>query len=157
MAKEKKLMSGAEYARYKGVSPALISRCIKKGKITRVDGKIDPDKADKELNENIDPSFAGKSKLKTDSNDDLMSFNAAKAKRETFKANMAELEFKEKEGALIDVKQMEKEANDLYRRFRDQMLNVVIRATKKLLGETDEFKFRTVLKKEIESAIKKVK
>jgi hypothetical protein len=124
--------------------------------------RLDPKVADKELNQKIE--VTQRSKLKTDdkvvgkkSQHDVTSFNEAKAKREKFKANLAELEYQEKAGLLVSVTQIEKEGEDLYRRYRDQMLNVVIRATKKLLGETNEFKFRTVLKKEIESAIKKIK
>jgi flagellar biosynthesis/type III secretory pathway protein FliH len=160
MSKKKSLMTMKEYAAYRGVSYGLIARHVKKGNITKVDGKIDPEKADKELNSKIDAQFAHKSKLKTDISNDVsghLSYNLAKAKRESFKADMAELEFKVKQGKLIDVEQMEKEAEDLYRRYRDRMLNVVIRASKKLLGETNEFKFRQVLKSEIENAIKKIK
>lgn len=79
-------------------------------------------------------------------------YRKARAKRERYKANLAELEYQEKAGLLVPVAQVEKEAEDLYRNYRDRMLNVVIRASKKLLGETNEFKFRQVLKNEIESA-----
>jgi hypothetical protein len=125
-----------------------------------IDGKIDPEKADIELVENI--QINGNSKFKKKeakiTNDNhTVEFNKAKARRETSKANLAELEYNERAGLLISVAAVKKEAEDLYRRYRDQMLNVTIRATKKLLGETDEFKFRKVLKAEIENAIKEVK
>ena len=71
----------------------------------------------------------------------------SKARREQAKASLAELELAEKAGELITVAQVKKEAETLYRTYRDGMLNVVVRATKKLLGETNEFKFRNVLKK----------
>ncbi len=82
-------------------------------------------------------------------------YASARARLEQAKAGIAELEFKEKAGELIAKKQVQKEAEDLYRGYRDKMLNVVIRATKKLLGETNEFKFRQVLKGEIEAATKR--
>lgn len=152
----------SEYAKLRGVSLSLICRYVKQGRVSLgEDLRLDPKVADKELNQKIE--VTQKSKLKTDDKapsgdtaNDATSFNEAKAKRERFKANLAELEYKEKAGLLVEVAQVRKEGEDLYRRYRDQMLNVVIRATKKLLGETNEFKFRTVLKKEIESAIKRI-
>lgn len=160
---KKKMMSMAEYARHKKVSYELIRRYCKQGRITLDNKKIDPELADKELEENV--AINGNSKLAkgsspspkvTDTNH-TVEYNKAKARREKSKADLAELEFKEKAGLLVSVEQVEREAEDLYRRYRDQMLNVVIRATKKLLGETSEFKFRKVLKVEIENAIKKIK
>ncbi len=157
-----KLISMKQYAKDREVSYELIRRYCKNEpvKITLVNGKIDPEKADKELAANM--SINGNSKFqkkatKITATNHTTEFNKAKARREQSKANLAELEYNEKAGKLIAVAIVKKEAEDLYRRYRDQMLNVVIRATKKLLGETDEFKFRKILKKEIESAIKEVK
>ncbi len=151
-----------QYAKDRDVSYELIRRYCKNApvKITLVDEKIDPEKADKELAENL--QINGNSKLKktdtkiTETNH-TTEFNKAKARREKSKADLAELEYNEKAGLLISVKTVEREAESLYRQYRDQMLNVVIRASKKLLEETSEFRFRKVLKKEIENAIKKIK
>ncbi len=156
------MMSMAAYARYKNVSYELIRRYCKNKptKITLIDGKIDPALADKELENNV--QINGNSKLKKKGTGSVVvnstaAFNKAKARREISKANLAELEYQEKAGKLISTEDVKKEAEDLYRRYRDQMLNVTIRATKKLLGETDEFKFRRILKSEIENAIARVK
>ena len=145
------------YAKKRDVSYELIRRYCKDGRIPLTDGKIDPDIADHSLSETIQQN--GNSKLdKKESTvaGHMQEFNKAKARREKYKADLAELELQEKLGKLVSIVQVEKEAEDLYRKYRDQMLNVVIRATKKLLGETNEFKFRKVLKKEIEDAIRKL-
>ncbi len=164
MAKKKtKMISMRQYAKDRGVTYSLIRRYCKVEpiKITLIDGMIDPEKADAELEQNLDVTANTKLAKKTDEKitgvNHSVEFNKAKARREKSKADLAELEYKEKAGLMIPVKQVEKEAEDLYRRYRDQMLNVVVRATKKLLGETDEFKFRKHLKHEIENAIKQVK
>ncbi len=137
MAKKKdnpNLVTMAEYAKRRGVHYSLIKRYAAQGRLTRYDGKIDITKADDELNATIDVTHKSKSKLKTDDsvaiekNRDPISFNDAKAKREMFKANLAELEYREKAGELISVSVIEKEAEDMYRKYRDKMLNVVIRA-----------------------------
>jgi hypothetical protein len=125
-------------------------------------GKLDPEVADKELSDNV--AINGNAKLVekkpkkpiTDINH-TVEYNKAKARREKSKADLAELEYKIKAGLVIEVAVVEREAEDVYRVFRDQMLNVIIRASKKLLGETNEFKFRRVLKTEIENAIQRVK
>jgi flagellar biosynthesis/type III secretory pathway protein FliH len=155
--KQDNLISMSAYAKKRDVSYELIRRYCKEKRITLFDGKINPDIADQELAEGIQPN--GNSKLdkkEVTTAGHMKDFNKAKARRETYKADLANLELQEKIGKLISVEQVQKEAEDLYRKYRDQMLNVVIRATKKLLGEDNEFKFRKVLKKEIEDAIKKI-
>jgi len=161
--KETKLISMSQYAKQRDVSYSLIRRyCkIEPVKITLINGMIDPEAADLELEQNV--NINGNSKLDKKAEKKVtevnhgVEFNKAKARREKSKADLAELEYKEKAGQVINTKQVKKEAEDLYRRYRDQMLNVVVRAAKKLLGETDEFKFKAILKKEIESAIREVK
>lgn len=160
--KETKLISMKQYAKDRDVSYELIRRYCKNEpiKITLIDGKIDPEKADAELESNLQingNSRLGKNKTAITAGNHTTEFNKAKARREQSKANLAELEYNEKAGLLISVADVKREAEDLYRAFRDQMLNVTIRATKKLLGETDEFKFIKVLKAEIENAIKQIK
>lgn len=160
MPKKEMPMSMKAYAKKRGVSYEIIRRHCKQGRLTRdKDGKIDPLVADKELEENLaingNAKLVGKTKKPIGANYTL-EFNKAKARREASKADLAELEYNEKVGRVHDNDACAREAENLYRRYRDQMLNVVIRASKKLLGETDEFKFRKTLKKEIESAIKKV-
>lgn len=154
----KNLLSKSAYAKKRDVSYELIRRYCKEGRITVFDGKIDPDIADQELSETI--NINGNSKLDKEEvtvAEHMKEFNKAKARREKSKADLAELEYKEKAGKVHDNETCGREAESLYRQYRDQMLNVVIRATKKLLGETDEFKFRKVLKAEIENAIKEIK
>lgn len=152
------LLTMSAYAKKRDVSYELIRRYCKQGRITLADGKIDPDVADQQLSETIQPN--GNSKLdkkEVTVSDHMKEFNKAKARREKYKADLAELELQRELKKLILVDQVEKEAEDLYRSLRDNILNVVIRATKKLLGETDEFRFRKVLKQEIEDAIRMIK
>ena len=168
MKKEKtetKLISMTAYAKLRKVSYEIIRRYCKDKptKITLVDGKIDPVRADKELEANLQINGnaklgkKGKKGAKVTEENHTVEFNKAKARREKSKADLAELEYAEKAGKVHCNESCAREAESLYRTYRDQMLNVVIRATKKLLGESDEFKFRKVLKAEIENAIKQIK
>lgn len=159
---ETELLSMTAYAKRRGVSYEIIRRYCKDKptKITLINGKIDPVRANKELDANL--QINGNAKLgtkgaKVTGENHTVEFNKAKARREKSKADLAELEYAEKAGKVHCNESCAREAESLYRAYRDQMLNVVIRATKKLLGETNEFKFRKVLKSEIENAIKKIK
>ncbi len=152
------LLTVSAYAKRRDVSYELIRRYCKDGRITLTDGKIDPDMADQSLSETVQQNINSKlDKKESTVAGHMREFNKAKARREKYKADLAELELQEKLGKLVLIVQVEKEAEDLYRKYRDQMLSVVIRATKKLLGETNEFYFRKVLKSEIEDAIRSLK
>ena len=149
------------YAKRKGVSYEIIRRYCKDKptKITLINGKIDPVRADKELADNLQingNAKLGKKGAKVTGENHTLEFNKAKARREKSKADLAELEYDEKAGKVHCNESCAREAEDLYRRYRDQMLNVVIRATKKLLGETNELKLRKIIKVDIETAINQV-
>lgn len=160
--KKKASMSMSAYAKLRGVSYELIRKYCKQGRLSKDEnGKLDPEIADKELEDNVvingNAKLAKGSKTKITETNHTIEFNKAKARREKSKADLAELEYKERAGLLISVETVEREAESLYRSLRDNILNVVIRASKKLLGETDEFRFKKILKAEIENAIKQIK
>ena len=54
--RKKELISQREYARRRGISNVSVHEAIKAGRISTVDGKIDPDLADREWRENTDQS-----------------------------------------------------------------------------------------------------
>ncbi len=150
------LITMAEYSRRKGVSRAAISKHVKSGKITLVKGKIDPVMSDKQLKANLDISQKRKVKLSDDDvGDELNLYQKARARREKYKAELAKLEYEQKAGLLVYVREVQDEAETLYRSFRDQMLNIPNRMSQKVAAENDEFKVREMLKKEIQNSIKK--
>ncbi len=153
---QEELISQAQYARCKGVSRTTICKHVKSGNITLVNGKIDPVIADQQLKANLDISQNRKVKLSDDDvGDELNMYQKARAKREYYNAKLAELEYQEKAGMLVLVKDVESEVQTLYRTFRDQMLNIPNRISNQLSAETDEAKVAKLLKKEIETAITK--
>ncbi|MCP4255628.1 MAG: hypothetical protein GY775_19925 [Candidatus Scalindua sp.] len=153
---QEELISQAQYARHKSVSRATICKHVMSGKITLVNGKIDPMVADKQLKKSLDITQKRKVKLPDDDvGDELNKYQKARAKREYFNAKLVELEYMKKSGLLILVKDVEDEAQTLYRIFRDQMLNIPNRISSQLSAETDEAIVVKLLKKEIETAITK--
>ena len=51
------LLSRREYAAHRGVAVSAVQKAIEAGRITLTDGKIDPEKADKEWAENTNPAY----------------------------------------------------------------------------------------------------
>ena len=56
MARHKELISQREYARRRGISNVAVHRAVASGRISTVDGRIDPVQADREWRENTDQS-----------------------------------------------------------------------------------------------------
>ncbi len=103
--RQQELITQAEYARRKCVSRTTICKHVRYGKITLVDGKINSVMADKQLKANLDVSQMRKVKLSdNDVGDELNKYQKARTKREYYNAKLAELEYQEKAGLLILVK-----------------------------------------------------
>ncbi len=157
-----KLISQKKFAEILGVSRTAIWHHVQKGNITLIDGKIDPEKAKEELASNIDLTH-GRSKVVIVSKDieidqdkrpnDTIRFKDAKAKREYYRAKLAELEYNEKAGNYIIAKEVRDANETLYRVFRDRLLNIPIRISGQLAVETEQQKVHDLLDSEIKKAI----
>ncbi len=145
-----------------GVSRTAIWQHIQKGNITLTDGKIDPEKAKEELASNIDLTH-GRSKVVITSKDveiekdkrqnDTIRFKDAKAKREHYRAKLAELEYNERAGIFVIAKEVRDANETLYRVFRDRLLNIPSRISGQLAAKTEQQKVHHLLDNEIKKAI----
>ncbi len=145
-----------------GVSRTAIYQHVQKGNITLTDGKIDPEKAKKELASNIDLTH-GRSKVVITSKDieiekdkrqkDTIRFKDAKAKREHYRAKLAELEYNEKAGTYVNAKEVRDANESMYRVFRDRLLNIPSRLSGTLAAQDDQQKVHELLEVEIKKAI----
>lgn len=122
MSETTTLISLREFARRVGVSDTTIRKAVKSGKIVEglIDGKIDHDKAFREWSKAYDPAYASNDKLRSkmmagidkadktaDEHADEVhtgSMNTAKRAQAILKAKLLDLEFKERQGALVDKK-----------------------------------------------------
>jgi len=145
------LVSQAEYARMKDVSKVYIGRLVKNGTITLDDsGKIDPDLADKQI-ENAMPEGIGVKKKKSSSK--KSSFSEAKTHEKRIQVSLLELSYQEKAGELVKAKDVEVAAFSEARKLRDNMLNIPDRISALVAAEDDENVVRQIITDEIEKGL----
>lgn len=158
------LVTKSAFARLLGISAATVGEHVKKGHITLIKGKIDPELAKKELLEKIDVTHGRrKAMLETSGEEGGQkhtgnSFNKAKAFKEGYKAKLAELEYKIKIKEYVKASDVEHAAFSFARRIRDKMLNIPDRVEADIAAITG-MKFTEVgkiIKREIEIALKGV-
>jgi hypothetical protein len=144
------LLSIRGYARYKGVSDAAVRKAIGAGRITTLDGKIDPSVADRQWNMNTNPA---QSKQPFDDGSPSSSYNFSRAKKETYEALLKKLEYEEKLGKLVSIEQMEVESFNAARIARDKLLSIPDRIVPLLVGKTDIHEIKEILRKEINESL----
>lgn len=155
-----KLMSFSEYARHRGCSPANITKAISRGKITPINGKIDPLKADKQWDENS-PRLQNRKK-----NYDLaeeiapdtsaMSLARIKAMHEGLRAKKTKLEIDQLEGTLIDAKAVKDASFKQARLVRDTLLSIPNRLAPVIANETDEHRVFELIHEEVVSTLRAI-
>lgn len=105
------LITQAAYARRKGVTRPYIGKLVKKGVIVLDGGKVDPDQADKAIEES---SSSARTKHKKNGNGKAtktgQGFAQSQAAKEFYRALLAKQEYEKKSGKLID-------ADDTIRHF----------------------------------------
>lgn len=160
----------AEYARLRGVTRAAVNQAIKAGRLkeclaTNEKGRLrlDPEAADREWAANTahhrkpgpQPLVTGADLPADDSDllDDIPNFNVSRAKREAYQAELARLEYEEKQGTLVNAEAVKKEAFRVARLVRDAMLNIPDRIAAELASDTDTFSVHKRLTDEIRTAL----
>ncbi|MBF0583885.1 MAG: hypothetical protein HQL80_06560 [Magnetococcales bacterium] len=176
-------MNVAEYARHRGVSHVAVLKAIKSGRIKKeADGKINPTKADKEWEENTDPSRQRARPVSTVSPAPkseplgtavpavpkavqpaadpviksvkmMPTYAENKAAHEFYKAQAARLAFEKMRKNLVDRKTVDDEIFAENRRVRDRLQNIPGRVAPIVAAITDTRQIEQVLSKEIYEAL----
>lgn len=154
--------SASEYAKHRGVTPGMITKAVRIGRIKPCEFKgkravFDFDECDKAWDQNKDPSnrgwesapVAGSSDEPAGSVDEAMTFNEARTKRERYQAELARLEFEEKAGQLVDINKIRREYFKQARNARDNLLNIPDRLAPMLIGRTSIHEIRMLMLEEI--------
>ncbi|MCB0073370.1 MAG: hypothetical protein KDE20_18000 [Caldilineaceae bacterium] len=180
-------MNQSQYAKRIGISRSMVNRLVKKG-VIHVDewGDIDPAKADQALKDHQHPGYDHNRRAtlpfddhavkesappldlvggdllsgETDAqNSDGDTFRNHAKKEKKFKALIAEIDYLEKAGRLVDAKHMEVIAFQTFRDVRDALLNIPNRVAGALAAElgldaaTGQDKVFQILTKEITEAL----
>lgn len=145
----KALISQSAYAKRRGCTPQYINKMIKKGTLTLIDGKIDPEKADAQLHAAAHPGH----NAKNGTGDKPKNYYTALTEHTEYKAALARLDYEQKCGRLISAEQLELEAARVGKAVRDSLLNIPKRLAGELAGETDQHRIMVILTDEIHRAL----
>ncbi|MFH1690256.1 MAG: hypothetical protein ABIE42_08465 [Candidatus Eisenbacteria bacterium] len=172
-SRSKTLISQREYARRRGISHTSVQRAVKAGRISMVDGKIDPRQADREWQQNTDQSkprnrVTGKPKRTRiqDEPSEPMDFagmdggrgggggasNYAKARaaRELYQAQLTKLHLDRERAKLVRADQVRIAAFNAARSARDKLMGIPNRVSAVLAATDDTEEVRRILDEEIE-------
>ena len=83
----------------------------------------------------------------------IKSFAEAQARERHFKAKLAELEYEERAGKLVEVEKVEAEAFRIGQQVRDAILNVPSRLSGIVAAESDQRKVHDLLERELRQAL----
>jgi len=170
---KKELISQREYARRRGVTHVAVQRAVKAGRISTVNGKIDPALADQQWHENTDQSkplnrITGNPKqsrppgeppepMDMGGADEIVGgpstatgYAKARAARELYQAQLAKLELDRKRGTLVRADEVRLGAFNMARKARDQLLALPERLASVLAATEEPAEVQRILEEEIE-------
>lgn len=164
------IVSAAQYAKLRNISKQSVSQAIAEGKLPTAAVKqgrgyaVDVDLADREWKANTNPAMGAPTHAIPKGNnlpDENMptgteTLAASKAKRESFMAELARLEYEQKAGQLVPIEEVKKEAFRTARIVRDTILNIPDRLAAELAAETNQFTVHKRLAEELRRALEEL-
>ncbi len=170
---QRELISQREYARRRGISHVAVQRAVNAGRISTVEGKIDPDQADREWIQNTDHSkprnritgrpkhtrtpgepsepmdFGGPVEA-SGGNGTASGYAKARAARELYAAQLSKLELDRQRGILVRADEVRIGAFNMARKARDQLIALPERLSTVLAAIQDPSEIQRVLEEEVE-------
>jgi hypothetical protein len=171
--RKRELVSQREYARRRGISNVAVHRAVTSGRISTVDGKINPTQADREWRDNTDQSkprnrITGRPKSTRDPGEQVGAVNfgdfegihrglavttgyaKARAARELYQAHLTKLQFDRESGSLVRAEEVRLGAFNMARKVRDQLIALPERMAAILAAAADEAEVQRILEEEVE-------
>lgn len=143
-------VSQAAYARHRGVSREAVRRALAEGRIEAdAQGRIDTEAADVAWERNSAPAALRGARRRRRPDPDESSFAEARARREAWMAELAELNYRQRSGELVPAEDVRRSAFDVGRRLRSQLLTIPDRVAAQLAGLHDPMAVHRVLRAEI--------
>ena len=154
------IISKAEYARHRGVSRAAVSIAIREGRITLIDGKIDPVAADAQWNANtrnpkVPPLASSPANPVADTSipQSLYDLQLARAKREYHEANLAEMRERQRAGELVELRDVQLAYTTLAAQFRSALERIPDKLATRLAAETSADAIHALLSAELDQCL----
>jgi hypothetical protein len=158
------------YARHRGVTEAAVRKAIKQGRVSKgKNGKINPKTADKEWGQNTDPAQikAVFTEEKPDYSQSSIpnsqlnsvggpSYQQSRAIKEAYGAKLLRLQFEKESKKLISIDDVKVSAFNAARMTRDRILNIPDRVIPQLVGKTNIFEMKEILKAELVKALEEL-
>lgn len=142
-------LSVKDYAKHREVSVIAVRKAINSGRITlNQNKKLYPEVADAQWLENTNPAKQRKEPDST-SSDDKISYHRSRAIREEYNAKLTQLQFEKESGKLIPIEEVKIHAFNAARRTRDRLLNMPDHIAPQLVGKTNIFEIKNLLKSEL--------
>jgi hypothetical protein len=146
------LLSQREYAKRRGVRHSAVQKAIASGRIHTVQGRIDPDAADREWAANT----AGKiTQPETAASGN--SRGTSRAVRELYEARLRKLEWEQKSGELVAVAPINAWVASMIIRARDILLRIGPELRDRLAQETDPNRVQELLDAEHRRALRELR
>jgi hypothetical protein len=156
------LMTKAAYARHRGCDEKAVRKAIAEGRISLINGKIDPDVADIQWAKNTRArADSGRKGAASDEAGGVApteapaaptppknDYNDFRTRREKAEAERAELETARMAGRLVDRDTVERAVFDAFRALRDAVMASGARAAPKLIGMSDAREIERVVSDE---------
>lgn len=166
------LMSKAAYARHRGCDEKAVRKAIAEGRISTIDGKIDPEVADIQWAKNtraradskrVDPSLvleggvapaaSQSSASGPESGPAAPGYTDYRTIREKAEAEMAQRANMKAAGLVVDRAPTERGVFDVIRTFRDAAMSVAQRSAPKVVGISDAREIEHVIANETRKAL----
>lgn len=169
----RKLLSRRAYARHRaergliGGTHTAVNDAVRGGRISLIDGKIDPEVADIQWSEKTDATQQARgasgghaprpdARLPAPAPGDREGYFATKERRERAEAELAELELRERRRELVRAADVERETFVTHRALRDRFIGVPDRIAPIVAAETDVAKCHEIIASEIRAALREV-
>lgn len=154
----------AEYARRRGCTEGAVRRAVRDGRISLIEGRIDPVAADAQWARNTrvragsrpaeDANLAGsrspRARVEGDDTDDYWT---SKGRRERAEAELAELKLAEQRGDLVRAADVRAEHAGRLAMLRESLLQIPARLAPVLAVETDQARCHDLVQRELHGVL----
>ena len=161
------LISQAQYAKLRGVSPAAVCIAVKEGRISLIDGKIDPVAANAQWDANtrprinfssaesapVPPVDGAPSLPDTAISQTLYDLQLARAKREYHEANIAEMKERQRAGQLVELRDVQLAYTTLAAQLRAAMERIPDKVATRLAAESNADAVHALLLAELDQCL----
>ncbi len=148
-------LSIKDYALHRSTSITAVRKAIKSGRITlNKNNKLDSNVADRQWLDNTDP--AKQRKEANEASSYGPNYHQSRAIKEAYNARLTKLQFEKESKKLISVDEVKISSFNAGRMVRDRILNIPDRVIPNLIGKTDIFEMKEILKAELLKALEEL-